>query len=539
MGRAPGDTVGWPPLQRETAPNVVPDKDYFMTKTHKKRIPFPYNQFQKCPTGIKGFDQITEGGLPQHRTTLICGSPGSGKTLFGMDFLIRGALDYDEPGIFMSFEETEDELYKDVASLKLDLRGLVAQKKILLEHVVLERRDIQESDFNLEGLLVRLEHGIDSIGAKRVVLDSIESLFAGLKDPGILRIEIKRLFRWLKHKQVTAIVTGEPGQGPYSRHGLEEYISDCIIFLDNRVSDQMAIRRIRVIKYRGSNHGTNEYPFVIDKVGLSVIPITSAGLDQPGTAKRVSTGIPSLDEMFRGGGFTRGSAVLVSGTAGTGKTSLAAAFAVERCKRGERCLFLSYEESSGQLIQNMSSIDIHFEPWVKKGLLRIESTRPSFFGLEMHLLDLYKVIEEFKPQSVVIDPLTSLIAEGSQREIQSMVTRMIDLLKSNGITGFFTSLVSSTEQNFTSGEVGVSSLIDTWLVVREIEEDAGKKRVRGLYIVKSRGMGHSSDVHKLILSDDGIDIVPMPAAAGPDQERKGGENRSGKKSAVGKLGIMS
>jgi circadian clock protein KaiC len=394
------------------------------------------------------------------------------------------------------------------------------QKKILLSHVLLQRRDIQESDFNLEGLFIRLEHAIDAIGAKRVVLDSIESLFAGLTDAGILRLEIKRLFRWLKAKQVTAIVTGEPGQGLYTRSGLEEYISDCIILLDNRVNEQISIRRIRVIKYRGSDHGTNEYPFVIDKDGLSVIPITAAGLDQPGTGKRVSTGIPSLDKMFHGRGYTKGSTILISGTAGTGKTSLAAAFAVERCTRGERCLFLSYEESSGQLIQNMSSIDISLAPLVKKGLLKIVSTRPSFFGLEQHLLDLYKTLEGFNPQSVVIDPLTSLIAEGSQREIQSMVTRMIDLLKSKGITGVFTSLVSSTAQNYTSGEVGVSSLIDTWIVVRELEEAVGKRRTRGLYIVKSRGMGHSSDVHKLVLSDDGISIVPIPAAVDLAQKKQ-------------------
>ncbi|MGZ6202100.1 MAG: ATPase domain-containing protein, partial [Thermodesulfobacteriota bacterium] len=264
-----------------------------MPKTPKKTKAFNHNQIHKCPTGIKGFDQITEGGLPKNRTTLICGGAGSGKTLWGIDFLINGAINYNEPGIFMSFEETEDELYNDVASLNLDLKGLVSQKKILLECVLLEHKDIHESDFNLEGIFIRLEHAIDSIGAKRVVLDSIESLFAGLTDAGILRLEIKRLFRWLKRKQVTAIVTGEPGQGPYTRHGLEEYISDCIIFLDNRVSEQISIRRIRVIKYRGSNHGTNEYPFVIDKDGLSVIPITSAGLNQPGTDKRVSTGIPS------------------------------------------------------------------------------------------------------------------------------------------------------------------------------------------------------------------------------------------------------
>ncbi len=497
-----------------------------MAKTPQKTKALDQNRLQKCPTGIKGFDQITEGGLPKNRITLVCGSAGSGKTLLGIDFLINGAVNYNEPGILMSFEETATELYADVASLNLDLPGLVARKKILLEFVLLERRDIQESDFNLEGLLIRLEHAIDSVGAKRVVLDSIESLFAGITDAGILRLEIKRLFRWLKAKQVTAIVTGEPGQDTYTRHGLEEYISDCIILLDNRVNEQLSIRRIRIIKYRGSQHGTNEYPFVIDKDGLSVIPITAAGLDQPGTLKRVSTGIPSLDKMFKGGGFTRGSTILVSGTAGTGKTSLAAAFAVERCNRGERCLFLSYEESSGQLIQNLRSIGFDLAPLVKKGLLKIVSTRPSFFGLEMHLLDLYKTIESFDPRSVVIDPLTSLIAEGSQREIQSMVTRMIDLLKSRGITGFFTSLVSSTAQNYTSGEVGVSSLIDTWLVVRELEENAGKRRIRGLYIVKSRGMGHSSDVHKLVLSDDGIALLPVDIAADTGQTKELDKNRS-------------
>ncbi|MEP6789266.1 MAG: circadian clock protein KaiC, partial [Acidobacteriota bacterium] len=407
----------------------------------------------------------------------------------------------------------------------LDLPRLVSQKKILIEHVLLERRDVKESDFNLEGLLIRLEHAIDAIGAKRVVLDSIESLFAGFADAGLLRVEIKRLFQWLKKKRVTAIVTGEPGLGSYTRHGLEEYISDCIIQLDNRVSEQISVRRIRVIKYRGSNHGTNEYPFVIDKNGLSVIPITSAGLDQPGTNKRVSTGISSLDKMFKGGGYTKGSTILASGTAGTGKTSLAAAFAVESCRRGERCLFLSYEESSGQLIQNMGSIGFHLGPLVKQGLLKIVSTRPSFFGLEMHLLDLYKMIAEFKPKSVVIDPLTSLIGQGNQLEIQSMLTRMIDALKSRGITGFFTSLVSSAAPNDTSGEIGVSSLIDTWIVVRELEENEGKKRIRGLYIVKSRGMGHSSDVHKLILSDDGMDLLPMDAdaTAGPNQKKRIGK----------------
>jgi len=484
-----------------------------MSKSPRKTKALHNSRLAKCPTGITGLDQITEGGLPRNRTTLACGGPGSGKTLLGLDFIISGAVKYDEPGIFLSFEETEDELYRDVTSLSLDLKRLVSQKKILVQYVHLEHRDIQEGDFNLEGLLVRLEHAIDSIGAKRVVIDSIESIFAGIADPGILRLEIKRIFRWLKEKNVTSFVTGEPGQGAYTRHGLEEYISDCIILLDNRVNEQVAIRRIRIIKYRGSNHGTNEYPFIISTNGLSVIPITSAGLDHPGTAKRVSTGIPSLNKMFRGGGYAKGSTVLISGTAGTGKTSIAAAFALERCRRGERCLFLSYEESAGQLVQNMKSIGFKCEQFIKHGLLKIVSTRPSFFGLERHLLDLYKTIEDFRPQSVVIDPLTSLISEGSEREIQSMVTRMIDLLKSKGVTGFFTSLVASSAQKSSSGEIGVSSLIDTWIVVRELEETSDKKRIRGLYIVKSRGMGHSNDVRQLILSDDGIVLAPLPSRA--------------------------
>ena len=485
-----------------------------MPSTPKKTGARPRRQLPKCPTGIKGFDEITEGGLPRNRISLFSGSTGTGKTLLGLDFLIKGALHYNERGIFMSFEETENEIFKDVASLNLDLQRLVSRQQILVEHVLLERRDIQEKgEFNLEGLFIRLEHAIDSIGAKRLVLDSIESLFAGISDLGILRLEIKRLFRWLKSKHVTVIITGELGPSGFTRHGLEEYISDCIILLDNRVREQISTRRIRVVKYRGSRHGTNEYPFVIDKNGLSVIPITSAGLDQPGTAKRVSTGIPSLDKLFDGAGYTRGSTVLVSGTAGTGKTSLAASFLAERCKRGERCLFLSYEESSGQLIQNMSSIGLNFRPLIKKGLLKIVSTRPSFFGLETHLLEVYKVLAEFKPQAVVIDPLTSLIGQGNQHELQSMLTRLIDMLKSNGTTAFFTSLVSSVAQNDTSGEIGVSSLIDTWIVVRELEENEGKRRTRGLYIVKSRGMGHSSDVQKLILSEEGIRVQSMDADA--------------------------
>jgi circadian clock protein KaiC len=480
-----------------------------MGKITKKKITPKSNKLLKSPTGIKGFDEITEGGLPKNRTTLVSGNAGSGKTLFGIDFLIKGATDFNEPGILLSFEETEDEIFKDVASLNMDLQGLVLSKKILLEHVILEHKDIQEADFNLEGLLVRLEYAIDSIGAKRVVLDSLESLFASVTNIGILRLEIKRLFRWLKDKQVTAIVTGESGQNSsYTRHGLEEYISDCIILLDNRVRDQIATRRIRIVKYRGSKHGTSEYPFVIDNKGLSVIPITSAGLEQPGTDKRVSTGIPSLDKLFTGKGYTKGSTILTSGTAGSGKTSIGAAFAIESCKRGERCLFFSYEESAGQLTQNLKSIGIDFAPWIEKGLLKIVAIRPSFLGLEMHLLNVYKLIESFKPKSVVVDPLTSLVGEGDEREVSSMLTRMIDLFKSRGITTFFTSLVSANFKSNTSGEIGVSSLIDTWIVVRMVEDEEGRRRTREIFIVKSRGTNHNNDVHKFTMSDDGIILTP-------------------------------
>ena len=504
-----------------------------MAKALKNANPAPERgRLQKSPTGIGGFDEITEGGLPKGRVTLISGNTGSGKTLLGLDFLVNGVIKYNEPGVFMSFEETEDEIYQDVASLNLDLRALVSRKAIRFEHVILERTEIQEKgEFNLEGLFIRLELAIDSIGAKRVVLDSIESLFAGIIDGGILRLEIKRLFTWLKRKQVTAVITGEQWQNSFTRHGLEEFISDCIILLDNRVRQQVSTRRIRVIKYRGSNHGTNEYPFVIDKDGLSVIPITATGLDHPGTAEKVSTGIPSLDKLFKGGGYTRGSTILISGTAGTGKTSLAAAFTDASCRRGERCLYLSYEESPGQLIQNMSSIDFDLKEWSQKGLLKIVSTRPAFFGLETHLLDLYKLLADFKPIAVVIDPITSLIGQADTTEIQSMLTRMIDALKSRGITGLFTSLVPSTAQNDTSGEIGVSSLIDTWIVVRELEENQGRRRTRGLYIVKSRGTAHSSDVQKLIVRDDGLHLLPMQddASASPNQKMKIGKGVSAKK----------
>jgi circadian clock protein KaiC len=401
----------------------------------------------------------------------------------------------------MSFEESEEELFENVASINLDLRTLVAKDKIRLEHVVLKQRDIQESDFDLEGVLMLLDDAIDSIGAKRVVLDSIESLFAGIGDATILRLEIKRLFRWLKGKQVTSIITGEPGQASYTRHGLEEYISDCVILLDNRVDNQLAVRRIRIIKYRGSNHGTNEYPFVIDDEGLSVIPHHLSRSQSAGHEKQGFDGMPTWTSCSREVVMRRAARCSLRAPPAPGRRAWRWLSRVDHCKRGERCLYLSYEESPGQLIQNMGSIGFNLEPLVKKGLLKFVSTRPTFIGLEKHLLGLYQTLEQFRPAAVVIDPLTSLLGQGSSLEIKSMLTRMIDVLKSKGITGFFTSLVSSNAQNETGGEIGVSSLIDTWIVVRELEECEGMKRTRGLFIVKSRGMGHSSDVHKLIMND--------------------------------------
>ena len=466
-------------------------------------------QFKKCPTGISGLDEITGGGIPKGRPTLICGSAGCGKTLFAMEFLVAGAVDFDEPGVFMSFEENAEELATNVASLHIDANRLIAKKMLLIDHVHLERSEIQETgEYDLEGLFVRLGFAIDSIGAKRVVLDTIEALFAGLQDTAILRSELRRLFRWLKEKNVTAIITGERGSGTLTRHGIEEYVSDCVILLDHRVDEQLSTRRIRVVKYRGSVHGTNEYPFLIDQSGISVLPITSLGLTHPGSTKRVRTGVTELDQMLSGKGFTSGSSVLISGTAGTGKTSLAAAFAVETCRRGKKCLYLSFEESPGQFGHNMRSIGIDIDPWIKKGLLKVVSTRPSFVGLEMHLLELHKFVDEFKPKSVIIDPITSLLGQGNSLEIQSMLTRMIDLLKSQEITALFTSLVSDESGKVENSQVGISSLIDTWIVVRELEGTQGK-RIRGLYIVKSRGMSHSDDVRQLVLNDDGISLVPV------------------------------
>ena len=464
----------------------------------------PRTQLPKSKTGIQGLDEITGGGLPKGRPTLICGGAGCGKTLLAMEFLVRGATQFNEPGIFMAFEENAKDLTKNVASLGFDLKDLIARKKIVLDFVYVGDREIETSgEFDLEGLFIRLGHAIDSIGAKRVVLDTIEALFSRLPNQRILRAELHRLFRWLKEKGVTAIITGERGEDTLTRQGLEEYISDCVIVLDHRVSDQVSSRRLRVVKYRGSTHGTNEYPFLIDEDGISVLPVTSLGLEQAASTQRIPTGVPRLDAMLGGAGYYRGSSVLISGTAGTGKTSLAAHFAEAACRRGERALFFAFEESPNQIMRNMRSIGIDLQPWVQKGLLQFQATRPTFAGLEMHLTKMHKAINAFKPQVVIVDPLNSFVIGSNEIEVKSMLMRLVDFLKMQQITGLFTSLTTSggaLEQS----EVAISSLIDTWLLLRTIE--IGGERNRGLYILKSRGMAHSNQIREFLLTDHGVEL---------------------------------
>jgi circadian clock protein KaiC len=458
----------------------------------------------KSPTGIHGFDEITLGGLPTGRPTLVCGGAGCGKTLFGIEFLVRGATQFNEPGVFMSFEETNEELTINVASLGFDLNDLIKNKKVVLDHVHIERSEIEETgEYDLEALFIRLGYAIDSIGAKRVVLDTIESLFAGLPNQLILRAELRRLFRWLKDKGVTAIITGERGDETLTRQGLEEYVSDCVIILDHRVTEQASTRRLRVVKYRGTSHGSNEYPFLIDETGFSVLPVTSLGLEHTVSNERISSGIKALDEMLEGKGYFRGSTVLVSGTAGIGKTSTAAHFAEAACKRGERVLYFCFEESPNQLMRNMLSIGIKLEPWVKKGLLRFQASRPTLYGLEMHLAVTHKFVNEFKPDIVILDPINSFVIGDRESEVKSLLMRIVDFLKVNQITALFTSLTSA-ECGPESSDAGISSLIDTWLLLRDIELSG--ERNRGMYVLKSRGMANSNQIREFVLTKHGVEL---------------------------------
>jgi circadian clock protein KaiC len=458
----------------------------------------------KSPTGIKGLDEITGGGLPKGRPTLVCGGTGCGKTLLAMEFLVRGATQFDEPGVFMSFEEKSEELGKNFSSLGFDLDDLAARERLVLDYVHIEKSEIEETgEYDLEGLFIRLGHAIGSIGAKRVVLDTIEALFSGFSNEATLRAELRRLFRWLKEKGVTAIVTGEQGVQTLTRYGLEEYVADCVIFLNHVVNRQIATRRLRIVKYRGSAHGTNEYPFLIDEQGFSVLPITSIGLDHPASADRVSSGIDRLDAMLGGRGYYRGSSILVSGTAGTGKSSMAAHFVDAACRRGEKCLYFAFEESRSQIVRNMRSIGINLEQWEKKGLLRFQTSRPTMYGLEMHLVSMHKAVEAFDPANVIVDPISNLICAADHSDVNSMLSRLIDYLKMKQITAICTDLTSSSE-NLERTEAGVSSMMDTWLLLQAIEGNG--ERNRGLYVLKSRGMAHSNQIREFILTDNGAQL---------------------------------
>jgi len=479
-----------------------------MTKQSKKNKETAYVQIPKTPTGIIGLDEITAGGIPSGRPTLICGEAGSGKTLISLEFIVKGATEFNEPGVFMAFEEKAEELAMNVGSLGFDLEQLQKEKKLKIDYVHIDRSEIEETgEYDLDGLFIRLGYAIDSIGAKRVVLDTIENLFSGLTNLGILRAELRRLFQWLKEKGVTAMITGERGEGPsLTRQGLEEYVSDCVILLDHRVINQISTRRLRIVKYRGSVHGTNEYPFLIDEDGISVLPVTSLKLEKEVSSARVSSGIPSLDKMLDGKGFFKGGSILVSGTAGTGKTSIAACFANEICNQKQRCLYFAFEESPKQIIRNMRSISVDLQKHVDNGLLQFMASRPTLHGLEQHLVAMHKLIKSFKPQAVVLDPITNLITVGSVSEVKAMLIRLIDFLQEEQITVMFTALSLNTIVSEQTDE-GVSSLVDAWILVRDIEFNG--ERNRGMYIMKSRGMKHSNQVREFIITDRGIDLVEV------------------------------
>ena len=478
-----------------------------MTSCHSVRVlPHlpPRRELPKTLTGIRGFDEITRGGLPSGRPTLVCGGPGSGKTLLALTFLVNGAILFDEPGVLLTFEENAEEMANDVASLGFDLPRLIAAKKLAVDYVRVERSEIEETgEYDLEGLFVRLAYAIQTVGARRVVLDTIESLFAGLKNDAILRSELRRLFSWLKEQGVTAIITGERGEGLLTRQGLEEYVSDAVILLDHRVHDQVSTRRLRVVKYRGSYHGTNEYPFLIDADGLSVLPVSSLALQHDAPMERVSSGIANLDDMLGGKGYYRGSTILVSGMAGTGKTSMGAHFLDAACRRGERCLYFLFEESPQQLLRNMRSIGVDLEPWVRSGLLQFHADRPSRYGLETHLATMHRVVADFKPNVIVIDPVTNLMTVGTSADVQAMLTRIIDHLKTENVTAMLTSLTPG--QYAVERMENISSLMDTWIILAN-EEVSGRHR-RGLYVLKSRGMAHSNELREFVLTDAGLQVL--------------------------------
>jgi len=469
----------------------------------------PLGGLKKCKTGIQGLDEITEGGLPQGRTTLVCGSAGCGKTLLSLEFLVQGAVQYGEPGIFISFEESVDELVQNVASLGWDLNRLMAERKLAIDCFYLDPAELAEAgDYDLEGMFLRLGLMIDRIGAKRIVLDTIEVLFSGFANTNIVRAELRRLFRWLKDRGMTAIVTGERGEGTLTRQGIEEYVSDCVIRLDQRVQNELSTRRLQVLKYRGAYHGSNEYPFLIDRDGLSVAPITSLDLQHQVLSDRVSSGIPSLDLMLGGnkGGYFVGSSVLVTGMAGTGKSTIAAHFARSICETKQSCLYIAFEESPQQIIRNMRSIGVDLAPYLQQGLLDIQSLRPTSLSMEQHLLQIHRSVEYFKPNALIIDPIGNFMAVGNLLQVKSFFIRLIDHLKSKQVTTFMTNLIVNG-MPLEHTEIGISSLMDTWLEVRSVEVNGERNRL--LHLIKSRGMNHSNQVREFRLSAQGVELLDV------------------------------
>ena len=459
----------------------------------------------KSPSGIVGLDEITNGGLPQGRTTLVCGGAGCGKTLFSAEFLVQGAMKFDEPGVFVAFEETPEELAKNVRSLGFDLDELVEAQKLAVDYVHVERSEIEETgEYDLDGLFIRLGFAVDSVGAKRIVLDTLESLFSGLSNQAILRAELRRLFRWLKDRGLTAIITAERGDGTLTRHGLEEYVSDCVILLDHRIIEQVATRRLRVVKYRGTAHGTNEYPFLIGDRGVDVLPITSIGLNHDASSERVSSGLAPLDEMLGGQGFYRGSSILVSGTPGTGKSSLGATFVDAACRRGERAIYFAFEESPSQIRRNMRTIGLALDSHVQNGLLQFHAARPTLHGLETHLATMYKAVRDFQPEAVLIDPISNLVTAGTSDELRATLIRLVDFLKTMQVTAVFTSLTHGNSA-LEHTEAGVSSLMDAWLLLRDMELNGERNRV--LYLLKSRGMPHSNQLREFHITGNGIRLT--------------------------------